>query len=143
MDKNSLRVKISWDSEYRQNFKALIGHPMDDGYRAYGPSKQADYIRQIQVRVDEVAYLSMEWNENISKNPFLAFRLSPPITDGQILTLSWIDNRNREISYDCVVEFDLDGRFLYHSEEHVDLANKVNADPANNEKTRCKNRQTQ
>lgn len=143
MEKNSLRLRIDFDDEYRQIFKALIEHPMDDGYRAYGPSKQPDYIQQIQICVDEVPYLSMDWGENVSKNPFLAFRLSPPITDEQILTVSWIDNHNQTISYDCVVEFDVNGRFYFHGDAHAESADKVDADTANNEKPHCKNRHTQ
>lgn len=138
MRENSLRVLIALDSEYQQVFKALIGHPMDDGYRVNAPAVEANYIKKVAVFVDDVVCLTMDWNENVSKNPFISFRLFRPLLDGQILTVSWRDNRAQEISYDFVVTFNPYGRFVFRSDEHANPESR--REPEMQKKAACKNR---
>ena len=121
MSKNSIRIRIMYEKEDTQMFKALISHPMESGYRRdirTGTQIEADFIESLLVSIDNAPCYKLRMGENISKNPFIAFRLTQIVSDGQMLTISWKDNNLHQTRYDCIIQFDSQQRFNFNSEQH-------------------------
>ena len=114
--KNSIHLRIAYDSMGEQIFKALLNHPMEDGYRRdkkTGKMIPADYIEDFRISVDEEDYFAMRMGKNVSKNPFVSFTFAAPLFDNQRMNISWTDNHKREISYDLEVDFSQNGVYRY------------------------------
>ena len=131
MKKNGLRLRILTQANFEQKFAAIITHPMYSGYerRPYGGKpRPADFIESIEVSVDHEVYIQYYLNENVSQNPFIAFKIPAPISDGQRLTLRWIDNKKRLTQYDTIVQFDDSGKFLFYSTQYeIDIKPLTNS----------------
>ena len=118
--KNSIRIRISHEKGGEQVFKAIITHPMETGYRRdnqSGTTIPADYIEDVLIKVEGKTCFATTLSENVSMNPFLSFVFTKPLIDNQNMTISWMDNNKRDISYDCVVKFGQDGKFNFAGEK--------------------------
>ena len=69
--------------------RALIGHPMETGYRpgADGVVQQRDIIRQFSVRYNGEQVFAAELHPAISANPYIAFHTVA--TESGTLEFSW------------------------------------------------------
>jgi len=107
-----LRYRIKQDKDDQLQFKMLIGHPMETGYRrdkATGKKIAANYIEKFRVDVDDKNLIEMILGPNISKNPFFGFIVVEPIYTGQLVVVTWFDNLANEVSFESVVDFDQTG----------------------------------
>jgi len=108
-NKNDLRLRISKNKSGHMVYKSIIKHPMETGHRRDHKSGQlvpADFIEKFSLSVDGVECIDMRLSANISRNPFFGFDLPQQIKDGQLITVTWIDNRGERVSYDSMVAFD-------------------------------------
>ncbi|MDH5180408.1 MAG: thiosulfate oxidation carrier complex protein SoxZ [Gammaproteobacteria bacterium] len=101
--KNSLKVRIGTNLQGESDFKCIIAHPMETGYRKDSRTNQlvpADYIALFTVHIDNEPIYEITLNENISRNPFLYFTFSNPLFDNQLITIRWVDNQGRQTEYE-------------------------------------------
>lgn len=120
MLKNTIRLRVM-NEKGGQYFKAIITHPMEAGDRRDRSGKwiAPDYIENIVVSVDSIACFELALGENISSNPFIAFRFASPVYEGQILSVSWIEHSQLQTQYDCLVQMGTGDRFSFHSDQYA------------------------
>lgn len=114
--KNTIRFLVAREKGGEQVFKALFFHPMEPGNRRDWRSGQtfpADYIDEVLISVDGEPCFACSMGVGISKDPFLSFVFARPLVDGQVVKISWVDNRGQETSYETTVTFNEAGRFLF------------------------------
>ena len=74
--------------------KSVINHPMETGQRKIrktGKKVPPHYIREVIVSRNRRVVLEAFWGKSISRNPYLSFEI--PGRKGDLITLSWLDNR--------------------------------------------------
>lgn len=79
--------------------KSVIRHPMETGKRRIkktGKKVAAHFIREILVSRNRKLVMEGFWGKSISRNPYLSFQL--PGRKGDIITISWLDNRGNSDS---------------------------------------------
>ncbi len=121
MRKNSIKLRISNDKNGEQIFKTIISHPMETGYRLdkrTGGKVPADYIEDFRISVEGETWFEMMLGEFVSKNPYLSFIFSKPLVDNQLMQISWVDNNERETSYDVVVNLKQDSTFNFSGDKN-------------------------
>lgn len=107
--KNNLRFRISNDKSGIQVFKSIVKHPMENGFRrdkASGQLVPADYIKKFTVSIDGVECIELQLSENVSKNPFFGFDFVTQVIEGQLINVTWVDNRSHIVAYDSIISFD-------------------------------------
>ena len=76
--------------------KSVINHPMETGQRKIkktGKKVPPHYIREVIVSRNRRVVMEAFWGKSISRNPFLSFEI--PGRRGDLITISWLDNRGR------------------------------------------------
>jgi len=85
--------------------RALIAHPMSGG-RTDSTDKENDgtphFIQELTCSLGEETVLSALWGSAIAKAPFLGFTFKGG-TKGEIIRLSWVDNRGERGSIETLV----------------------------------------
>ena len=74
--------------------KSVVNHPMETGRREFkktGKKNSPHYIREVVVSRNRRVVLEAFWGKSISRNPYLSFEI--PGRKGDLITLSWLDNR--------------------------------------------------
>ncbi|VAW82302.1 hypothetical protein MNBD_GAMMA12-3117 [hydrothermal vent metagenome] len=107
--KNSLRFRISKNKSGQLEFKSIVKHPMENGFRRDKTSGQLvppDFIENFTVSIDGVECIDLQLSANVSKNPFFLFDFTKPVIDGQLVNVTWVDNRGAIVSYDSTIAFD-------------------------------------
>ena len=120
MKKNSIKLRIANNANGEQVLKAIFSHPMETGLRLDKRTREmipADYIEELRVSVDGEIVFEITLGENVSKNPYLTFTLSKPISYGQQMNISWVDNNQSDTSYDFVVRITSGSRFRFSGEK--------------------------
>ena len=80
----------------RVTVKSVINHPMESGRRKIkktGKKVPPHYIREVVVSRNRRVVMEAFWGKSISRNPYLSFEI--PGRKGDLITLSWLDNRGR------------------------------------------------
>ncbi len=109
-------MRIRTEKDKGQVFAAILQHPMENGRRKdrrTGRRIPAHYIEDFSVSVDGEKYIDIRLGENIATNPLVSFVMSRPVTSGQKLQLSWIDNHGVRVFHRIVVRFNADGVFRF------------------------------
>ena len=79
--------------------KSIINHPMETGQRKIkktGKKIPSHFIREVIVSRNRKIVMEAFWGKSISRNPFLSFQI--PGRKGDIITISWLDNRGNSDS---------------------------------------------
>lgn len=74
--------------------KSVINHPMENGRRKIkqtGKKIPPHYIRELIVSRNRRVVMEAFWGKSISRNPYLSFEI--PGRKGDLITISWLDNR--------------------------------------------------
>ena len=85
--------------------KAIIKHPMETGLRkdkVTGFLIPAHHIIEVSCHRENDLLFSTYWGPGVSKDPFISFNLRG-IEKGEILTLSYIDNKGQTGSLNTTV----------------------------------------
>lgn len=79
--------------------KSVINHPMETGNRKIqktGKKVPPHYIREVIVSRNRRIVMEAYWGKSISRNPYLALEI--PGRKGDLITISWLDNRGNSDS---------------------------------------------
>ena len=79
--------------------KSIISHPMETGNRKIrktGKRIAAHYIKEVVVSRNNRIVMEAFWGKSISRNPYLSFQI--PGARGDLITISWLDNRGNSNS---------------------------------------------
>ena len=79
--------------------KSIIRHPMENGKRKIRKSGKriaAHFIKEVVVSRNHQIVMEAFWGKSISRNPYLSFQL--PGARGDLITISWLDNRGNSDS---------------------------------------------
>ena len=120
MKKNSIKLRIANNAKGEQVLKAIFSHPMETGLRLDKKTREkipADYIKDLRVSVDGESYFEIMWSESVSKNPYLTFVFAKPVIDGQQMNIYWVDNNQKETSYDFVVRMEQGRSFRFSGDK--------------------------
>lgn len=84
--------------------KVLMNHEMETGQRkdASGKVIPAHHITEVTAALNGKPTMKAMWGPAISKNPFLAFKLSGA-KPGDKVSVSWVDNKGDTRSDEAVV----------------------------------------
>ncbi len=118
---NSVRYRIRTDKNGVQDFAALLLHPMEDGRRKdrkTGKPIPANYIETFSVSVDGVKYIEVSLGQNVSKNPLVSFAMAHPVTAGQKLEISWVDNHGMKMLHTSVIALNDDATFDFVDKQY-------------------------
>ncbi len=86
--------------------KALMSHPMETGGRKdkkTGNLIAAHFIQEVTVALNGVDALTAYWSGGVSKNPYLAVRVSGA-KKGDTVKISWVDNTGNSQSGEGAVK---------------------------------------
>ncbi len=93
-------VKIrAYEVDGQVTVKSIIKHPMESGLRKVrktGKKVSSHYIREVIVSRNSGIVMEAFWGKSISRNPFLSFQI--PGRKGDLITISWLDNRGNSDS---------------------------------------------
>lgn len=93
---STIRMKVKNKGEFAE-VKALITHPMENGFRKdqeTGNLVPAHFIREIECQHNGQVVVTAVWGSGVSKNPYLAFQIKGANT-GDSITLQWKDNKDQ------------------------------------------------
>ncbi len=85
--------------------KVLMNHPMETGQRKDAKTGQlipAHFIQQVTAQLNGTTVLEADWNQAISRNPFLGFKVKGAKA-GDKVTVSWVDNKGNKNSAEATV----------------------------------------
>jgi sulfur-oxidizing protein SoxZ len=85
--------------------KALMSHPMETGLRKNkktGKLIPAHHIQEVMAQSNDASVMTAVWGGAISKNPYLSFQYKG--AKGDLLTLSWVDNKGESDSITATVK---------------------------------------
>ncbi|HNQ03684.1 MAG TPA: thiosulfate oxidation carrier complex protein SoxZ [Thiobacillaceae bacterium] len=85
--------------------KVLMNHVMETGTRKDAKTGQlvpAHYITNVTCEVGGKPVMDAQWGGGISKNPYLAFRVSGA-KKGDKVVVSWVDNTGDKSTADATV----------------------------------------
>ena len=91
--KRSIRIRAH-EVDGLVTVKSVINHPMETGQRKIkktGKKVPPHYIREVIVSRNRRVVLEAFWGKSISRNPYLSLEI--PGRKGDLITLSWLDNR--------------------------------------------------
>ena len=74
--------------------KSIIDHPMENGKRKIkktGKKVPSHFIREVIVSRNRKVVMEAFWGKSISRNPYLSLQI--PGGKGDVITVSWLDNR--------------------------------------------------
>ena len=85
--------------------KALMKHPMETGGRKDKTGKliAAHFIQKVTVALNDKDALTAYWSGGVSKNPYLAVRVSGA-KKGDKVKISWVDNTGKSESGEGTVK---------------------------------------
>lgn len=86
--------------------RSIIRHPMDTGYEKdeqTGETIPAHYIETVTVYHGDKIVLQCDWSRAVSRNPYLSFVFAGA-REGDILKISWSDNKNKSDSLSVKIE---------------------------------------
>lgn len=95
-DKASIRMKAKKKESFTE-VKALITHPMENGFRKdqeTGNLIPAHFIEEVECQHNGKVVMSAVWGGGISKNPYFAFQFKGGKV-GDSVTLQWKDNQGQ------------------------------------------------
>lgn len=85
--------------------KVLMNHPMETGQRKDAKTGQlipAHFIQQVTAQLNGTTVLEADWNQAISRNPFLGFKVKGAKA-GDKITVSWVDNKGDKNNAEATV----------------------------------------
>jgi sulfur-oxidizing protein SoxZ len=85
--------------------RALIRHPMSDGRTgpdADGKDGNPHFIQEVTCSLGDETVMTALWGSDIAKDPLLGFTFKGG-RKGEIIHLSWVDNRGGRDSIETVI----------------------------------------
>lgn len=85
--------------------KVLMNHPMETGQRKdpkTGQNVPAHFIQNVTATLNGKQVLEAQWNQAVSKNPFLGFKVKGAKA-GDKITVAWVDNTGDKNSVETTV----------------------------------------
>jgi len=85
------------------DFRALIDHPMEGGFRedADGNPVPAHHITDVTLEHNGAVIMRAEWGGSVSRNPYLAVKFKG--SQGDTVRLHWRDNLGEEAQAEAEV----------------------------------------
>ena len=90
---NAIRIR-AYEIDGQLLVKTIIDHPMENGKRKIkktGKKVPSHFIREVIVSRNRKVVMEVFWSKSISRNPYLSFQI--PGGRGDVITVSWLDNR--------------------------------------------------
>ena len=86
------------------DIRVLMLHDMETGRRkdANGETVPAHYIQNVTVRHGSRVVLFAQWGTAVSKNPFLAFKITGA-RPGDRIQATWVDNKGESRTDETIV----------------------------------------
>jgi sulfur-oxidizing protein SoxZ len=94
----SIKIR-AYDIDGQVIVKSIINHPMETGQRKIkktGKKVASHFIKEVIVSRNRKIVMEAFWGKSISRNPFLSFQI--PGRKGDLITISWLDNRGNSDS---------------------------------------------
>ena len=93
-------IKIrAYEMDGQVTVKSIINHPMETGQRKIkktGKKIPPHFIKEVIVSRNRNIVMEAFWGKSISRNPYLSFQI--PGSKGDVITVSWLDNRGNSDS---------------------------------------------
>lgn len=89
-----MRIRAT-EKDGEVDVRVLMKHDMETGQRkdASGALVPAWFIQKIDAKVGDKAVFSAEFGPAVSKDPFLHFKLKGSVKKGDVLSVTWADNK--------------------------------------------------
>ena len=95
---NSVKIR-AYEIDGQLLVKSIIKHPMENGKRKVkktGKKVPSHFIREVIISRNRKVVMEVFWGKSISRNPYLSLQI--PGGKGDVITVSWLDNRGNSES---------------------------------------------